>query len=211
MWNNLWTRTFYPYLVIEQRYQIGVRSFPLVSPATAMSTGAVMALQFGFGLERFGGKYYVPKVVALSLVRELGPVFTSLMLAGRIGAGITAEIGSMNVTQQIDAIRALGTSPIKKIVIPRVLACLIVLPLLTVIANFIGIFGSSFHLPELNLGLDAVSFFTKKSFTPSSSRISWWEWPKLYSLRRSLVLLAVITECARPAVPKGSASRRQNP
>ena len=111
MWNNLWSRPFYPAIVIEQIYQIGVRSLSLVS-ATAFSTGAVMALQFGYGLERFGGKYYVPKVVALSLVRELGPVFTSLMLAGRIGAGITAEIGSMNVTQQIDAIRALGTSPI---------------------------------------------------------------------------------------------------
>src|ERR1700742_5192265 len=77
--SDLKTRPFYPYLVIEQIYQIGIRSLTLVS-ATALSTGMVMALQFGFGLERFGGKYYVPKVVALSLVRELGPVFTSLML-----------------------------------------------------------------------------------------------------------------------------------
>ena len=123
-----------------------------------------MALQFGYGLERFGGKYYVPKVVALSLVRELGPVFTSLMLAGRIGAGITAEIGSMNVTQQIDAIRALGTSPIKKIVIPRVLGCLIVLPLLTVIANFIGIMGS-LVICNLELGLDPLFFYQKVIYT----------------------------------------------
>jgi len=163
MWSHLWRRPFYPALIVEQMYQIGVRSLSLVS-ATAFSTGAVMALQFGFGLERFGGKYYVPKVVALSLVRELGPVFTSLMLAGRIGAGITAEIGSMNVTQQIDAIRALGTSPIKKIVIPRVLGCLIVLPLLTVIANFIGILASLF-ICQAELGLDPLFFYQKVVYT----------------------------------------------
>ena len=123
-----------------------------------------MALQFGFGLERFGGKYYVPKVVALSLVRELGPVFTSLMLAGRIGAGITSEIGSMNVTQQIDAIRALGTSPIKKIVIPRVLACLLVLPMLTVIANFIGITGGLI-IGATELKLDPLFYYQKVVYT----------------------------------------------
>jgi phospholipid/cholesterol/gamma-HCH transport system permease protein len=163
MWDNLRTRPFYPFLVIEQMYQIGVRSLTLVS-ATAMSTGMVMALQFGYGLQRFGGKYYVPKVVALSLVRELGPVFTSLMLAGRIGAGITAEIGSMNVTQQIDAIRALGTSPIKKIVIPRVLASVIVLPLLTVIANFIGIMGGMV-ICATELGLDPTFYYQKVVYT----------------------------------------------
>lgn len=163
MWRDLWSRPFYPILVVEQMYQIGVRSLTLIS-ATAFSTGAVMALQFGYGLERFGGKYYVPKVVALSLIRELGPVFTSLMLAGRIGAGITAEIGSMNVTQQIDAIRALGTSPIKKIVIPRVLACVIVLPLLTVIANAIGIFASLI-ICNLELGIDPLFFYQKVFYT----------------------------------------------
>ena len=161
--HDIRTRPFYPLLVIEQMYQIGVRSLSLVC-ATALSTGMVMALQFGFGLERFGGKYYVPKVVALSLIRELGPVFTSLMLAGRIGAGITAEIGSMNVTQQIDAIRALGTSPIKKIVIPRVLACLIVLPMLTVIANFIGIAGSLI-IGVTELGLDPYFYYQKVIYT----------------------------------------------
>src|SRR5579862_9054946 len=161
--SDLRTRPFYPFLVIEQMYQIGIRSLTLVS-ATALSTGMVMALQFGYGLERFGGKLYVPKVVALSLVRELGPVFTSLMLAGRIGAGITAEIGSMNVTQQIDAIRALGTSPIKKIVIPRVLGCLIVLPMLTVIANFVGILASLI-ICKAELGIDSLFFYQKVVYT----------------------------------------------
>lgn len=156
---DLKTKPFYGRLVVEQIYQTGVRSLSIVC-VTAMSTGAVMALQFGFGLERFGGKYYVPKVVSLSLVRELAPVFTALMLAGRVGAGITAEIGSMKVKQQIDAIRALGTSPIKKIVIPRVLGCIIVLPLLTVIANFVGMVGALFICSSA-LDLDATFFYQK--------------------------------------------------
>lgn len=149
----------YARLIIEQIYQIGVKSLPLVC-ATALSTGMVMALQFGYGLEQFGGKLYVPKVVSLSIVRELGPVFTSLMLAARVGAGIASEIGSMKVTQQIDAIRALGTSPIKKVVIPRVIATFISLPLLTVLANTIGIMGGMI-VCSYELGIDA-SFYVQK-------------------------------------------------
>lgn len=120
---------------------------------TALATGSVMALQFGFGLEKFGGKLYVPKLVALTILREMGPVFTSLLVAGRIGSGIASEVASMKVTQQIDAIRALGTSPIKRIVIPRVLASLIALPILTLFADYIGVFGAmmvSFHELEIN-------------------------------------------------------------
>ncbi len=134
------TPPFYFYLTIEQMFFIGVQSFLLVG-ITAIATGSVMALQFGYGLQKFGGQLYVPKVMALSFIREMGPVFTSLLVAARIGSGITAEVGSMNVTQQIDAIRALGTSPVKKIVIPRLIATVITLPLLTVFANFIGLFG----------------------------------------------------------------------
>lgn len=133
-------RPFYPKLVFEQVFQIGMRSLPLII-ITAISTGMVMSLQFGLGLEKFGGKLYVPKLVAITILREMGPVFTSLMLAARVGAGIASEIGSMVVTQQIDAIRALGTSPIKKIVIPRVLACVLTLPILVALANIIGNFG----------------------------------------------------------------------
>ncbi len=128
-------------LIIEQIFTVGWRSLPLVS-ITAISTGMVMALQFGLGLEKFGGKLYVPKLVAITILREMGPVFTAIMIAARVGAGIASEIGSMKVTQQIDAIRALGTSPIKVIVIPRVLACLITLPLLVAMANMIGNLGS---------------------------------------------------------------------
>ena len=132
---------FYFRLVLDQIVAIGVRSLVLVA-ITALATGSVMALQFGYGLSRFGGKLYVPKIVAIVISREMGPVFTSLLVAGRIGSGIASEVGSMRVTQQIDAIRALGTSPIKRIVIPRVLATLIALPLLTLIADYISLLGS---------------------------------------------------------------------
>jgi phospholipid/cholesterol/gamma-HCH transport system permease protein len=149
---NLFTRPFYFSLVIDQIYLLGAKSFVLIA-VTSISVGLVMALQFGFGLERFGGKPYVPKVVSLSIIRELGPVFTCLMLAGRVGSGIAAELGSMKVTQQIDAIRALGTSPIKKLVIPRLLALVVIAPVLTVMADMIGIFGGLIiAITELNLG-----------------------------------------------------------
>jgi len=157
--SELFRRPLYFRLITEQMYQIGLRSLPLVF-VTAGSTGMVMALQFGLGLEKFGGKLYIPKIVSISIVREMGPVFTCLMLAARVGAGIASEIGSMTVTQQIDAIRALGTSPIKRIVIPRVIACLIAIPLLAVAANFVGIIGGM--LVGVNdLGLDPI-FYQQK-------------------------------------------------
>jgi phospholipid/cholesterol/gamma-HCH transport system permease protein len=152
-------RPFYWMLTIEQVFLIGVRSFGLIA-VTAMATGSVMALQFGYGLERFGGKLYVPKVLSLSFVREMGPVFTSLLVAARIGSGITAEVGSMNVTQQIDAIRALGTNPIKRIVIPRLLATVIALPILATFANFIGLFGGMLVCVK-ELGLTTEFFISK--------------------------------------------------
>lgn len=140
IFRELFRGKFYGQLLVEQIYAIGLKSLPLVM-VTAGSIGMVMSLQYGLGLEKFGGKLYVPKLVTSTILREMGPVFTSLMLAARVGAGIASEIGSMVVTQQIDAIRALGTSPIKKIVIPRVLACLIALPLLVAIANVTATFG----------------------------------------------------------------------
>ncbi len=146
-------------LTMEQIYQVGMKSLPLVF-ITAASTGMVMALQFGLGLEKFGGKLYVPKIVSLSIIREMGPVFTCLMLAARVGAGITSEIGSMTVTQQIDALRALGTSPIKKVVLPRVLACLIAIPLLVAFADFVGVIGGLI-VGSTELGLDPLFYVQK--------------------------------------------------
>lgn len=128
-------------LIVDQIFLVGNRSLPLIV-ITAISTGMVMSLQFGLGLEKFGGKLYVPKLVSITVLREMGPVFTSLMVAARVGAGFASEIGSMVVTQQIDAIRALGTSPIKTIVIPRVIATFISLPILVAIANIVSNFGA---------------------------------------------------------------------
>ncbi len=148
------TRPTYLYLLTEQIYNIGVKSFGLTF-VTAVSTGMVMALQFGVGLSKFGGKLYVPKLVGASIVREMGPAFCSLMLAARVGAGIASELGSMTVTQQIDAIRALGTSPIKRIVIPRILGCLIALPLLCALADVSGVLGA-LGVEVWELGLDPM-------------------------------------------------------
>lgn len=159
---ELGRRPLYLSLIVEQIYHVGVKSFGLIM-VTAMSTGMVMALQFGLGLEKFGGKLYVPKIVALSIVREMGPVFCSLMLAARVGAGIASEIGSMTVTQQIDAIRALGTSPIKRIVIPRMIACMVALPLLVALGNVFGVLGS-LGVEVWELGLDPM-FALEKMFT----------------------------------------------
>lgn len=159
------TKPFYFQLLIEQIYQIGVKSFPLVL-VTSGAIGMVMSLQFGFGLEKFGGKPYVPRLVASTILREIGPMFTSLMLAARVGAGMASEIGSMVVTQQIDAIKALGTSPIKKIVIPRVLACLIIIPLLAAMANVIGNLGGLI-VGAVELNLDA-QFYLRRVLETSS-------------------------------------------
>lgn len=159
VFRELLTRPHYPRLILDQMFQIGIQSFLLVA-VTGLATGSVMALQFGYGLAKFGGKLYVPKIVALSMLREMGPVFTSLLVSGRISSGIASEVASMKVTQQIDAIRALGTSPIKRIVIPRLLACLIMLPLLTLFANYIGIFGAMM-VSATELGITSEYFLSK--------------------------------------------------
>jgi len=153
------SKPIYLQLVLDQIYFIGIRSMPLVL-IVAASSGMVMALQFGYGLAKFGGKLYVPKIVSLSIVREMGPVFACLMLAARVSAGITSEIGSMKVTQQIDAIRALGTSPLKKIVFPRFIACLVAIPILSALAILVGVFGGLL-VGSMELGLDSHFYLQK--------------------------------------------------
>src|SRR3989338_1672273 len=127
-------------LILEQMEHVGVRSLSIVT-LTAVFTGMVLALQMGNYLERFGAKPFVGRILAVSFLREMGPVLTALMIGGRVGAGITTEIGSMKVTEQIDAMRSLGINPIQKLVLPRLLALLIMLPLLTVLADLVGILG----------------------------------------------------------------------
>jgi phospholipid/cholesterol/gamma-HCH transport system permease protein len=126
----------------RQLDRLGVRSLPIVT-LTALFTGMVLALQTAHALERYGTKQYVGQVVALSLVREMGPVLTALVMAGRVGAGIAAELGTMAVTEQVDAIRALGASPVKKLVVPRLGALMLMMPLLVVLADVVGIAGGA--------------------------------------------------------------------
>lgn len=127
-------------LLMTQLHHLGVRSLSITN-ITALFTGMVLALQTAHTLGIYGAKLLIGDAVSISIVRELGPVLTSLLVAGRVGAGITAEIGSMAVTEQVDAIRALGASPVKKLVVPKVLATIIMLPILTIIADFVGIMG----------------------------------------------------------------------
>ena len=127
--------------VIYQVEQMGVRSVS-IALITAVFVGMVMTVQFAFGLERFGATDYVGRVIGLSITRELAPSLTALVVGSRIGSGMAAEIGSMAVTEQIDAIRALGADPLKKLVVPRLLACLILIPVLALFADVVGFAGA---------------------------------------------------------------------
>jgi phospholipid/cholesterol/gamma-HCH transport system permease protein len=131
---------FYHRDIVEQLEEIGVGSLTVVV-LTGMFTGMVLALQSGFTLDQFGARSMVGRLVSASIVKELGPVLTGLMVAGRVGSGIAAELGSMMVTDQIAALRALGTDPIRKLVVPRILGGLVMVPFLTVIASAVGMVG----------------------------------------------------------------------
>jgi phospholipid/cholesterol/gamma-HCH transport system permease protein len=127
--------------VIEQAKKAGYDSFPIVS-LVSLFIGFIFALQTAYFMQRIGSEMYIASLVALSLVRELGPVITALVVAGRVGAAITAELGSMQVTEQIDALETLATNPIKYLIVPRFLALSVMVPILTLYADAIGIFGS---------------------------------------------------------------------
>jgi len=134
------TRPIYRHDIVEQLDAIGAGSLTVVL-LTGLFTGAALALQSGQTLDQFGARPVVGRLVSASMIKELGPVLTALMLTGRIGSGIAAELGSMMVTDQINALRALGTDPVRKLVVPRMLSGFLMTPVLTVISDFIGVFG----------------------------------------------------------------------
>ena len=134
------SRPFYAHDVMEQIDLIGLGSLTVVL-LTGFFTGAVLALQSGMTMDQFGARPFVGRLISASMIKELGPALTALMLAGRVGSGIAAELGSMVVTEQIAALRALGTDPVRKLVVPRVLAGFIMCPILTVVANTVGLLG----------------------------------------------------------------------
>jgi phospholipid/cholesterol/gamma-HCH transport system permease protein len=137
---GLVTRPIYTRDIIEQFDAIGLGSLTVVL-LTGTFTGMVLALQSGMTLDQFGARSMVGRLVSASMVKELGPVLTALMVTGRVGSGIAAELGSMVVTEQIAALRALGTDPVRKLIVPRVVAGTLMVPVLTVIANAVGILG----------------------------------------------------------------------
>ncbi|MGE5538944.1 MAG: MlaE family ABC transporter permease [Gemmatimonas sp.] len=158
---------YYPRLIVRQMIDIGYYSLPVVG-LTAIFTGMVLALQSYTGFARFSAEGAVATVVVLSMTRELGPVLAALMVAGRMGASMAAEIGTMRVTEQIDALTTLSTNPYKYLVMPRLLAGLLMLPCLVVVADIIGVFGG-FLIGVNKLGFNPASYL-KQTFTYLEAR-----------------------------------------
>ncbi len=137
---GLVTRPIYTRDIVEQLDAIGIGSLTVVV-LTGLFTGMVLALQSGLTLDQFGARSVVGRLVGASMVKELGPVLTALMVTGRVGSGIAAELGSMAVTDQIAALRSLGTDPVRKLVVPRVIAGTIMVPALTIVSDAVGMIG----------------------------------------------------------------------
>ena len=163
---QMWKRPFELQSTLYQMDSLGVQSMGIAS-VTALFVGMVMAVQFAFGLQKFGGMEYTGRIIGLSFSRELAPTLTAVIVGGRIGSGIAAEVGSMAVTEQIDAIRALGADPVKKLVVPRLLASIIVMPVLCAFALVLGFCGAmaicsnQFGIPPgffLRTALGSVNF-----------------------------------------------------
>ncbi len=157
---------YYGRILLRQILEIGFYSLPVVG-LTAVFTGMVLALQTYTGFQRFAAESAVAAVVVLSMTRELGPVIAGLMLAGRIGASVAAEIGTMRVTDQIDALTTLSTNPYKYLVAPRLVAALITLPVLVLVADVIGVFGG-FLVATYKLGFNPSAYLARTINTMQS-------------------------------------------
>src|SRR5438309_4882252 len=155
---NVFRTPHYSDDIFLQMDLIGVGSLPIVV-LTGFFSGAVMALQMARALQQYGQVGKTGQVVAITLVRELGPALTALMVAGRNSSGMASELGSMKVTEQIDAMRALGTDPIQKLVTPRMIATAVVLPMLTIIADFVGLIGG-FIMAKTLLAISSSQYWT---------------------------------------------------
>jgi len=143
--------------VVYQMEVIGVASVGIAG-VTAVFIGMVMAIQFAFGLQKFGGLEYVGRVISLSFVGELAPTLTAVIVGSRVGSGMAAEVGAMNVTEQVDAIRALGADPVKKLVMPRVVASVLVMPILGFFALVLGFIGGMV-ITRVQFGMSMDFFF----------------------------------------------------
>src|SRR5688572_23046531 len=148
--------------VIREIERIGVRSLP-VAVIAAVFTGMVFALQSAVNMARFGAENYVGPVSALAILRELGPVLTAILVGGKVASGITAELGSMKVTEQIDALRMLGVNYIKRLIVPRLLAAFVVFPLLTVLADVVGVLGGMMIM-VMERGADMFAYWNTLTY-----------------------------------------------
>ena len=147
----------------EQMMKIGVDSLPIAT-LTNFFIGVVIAFQSAYQMKRVSAEIYIPSLVAISICREIGPVITGLVVAGRIGASIAAEIGSMKVTEQVDALQSLAANPVKYLVVPRFIALVTMLPILTIYADMIGMLGG-YVVGVYKLGL-ASTMYVKMTFEP---------------------------------------------
>ena len=154
---------FRPKQVFDQMVKIGVDSLPIAT-LTSFFIGVVIAFQSAYQMQRVNAKMYIPSLVSISICREIGPVLTALVVAGRVGASIAAELGSMKVTEQIDALETLASPPVKYLVAPRFIALFTMLPLLTVYADFIGICGG-YLVSVYKLGLTSA-LYIRMTFLP---------------------------------------------
>ena len=164
IFSQMFKRPFYYRLVIQNMYDFGYRSLFIVI-SFAISVGAVVTLHTGYSLEKYGAKIYVSKIMMLSLLAELGTVLVVFLLAGKIGSGITSEIASMKISEQLDALRALGVSPIKRVIIPKVLACFFIIPILCIFVSALGIVTSA-YVGKIYLQLNFVDFLARALQTP---------------------------------------------
>src|SRR5213592_5092437 len=171
-------------LVINEIGLIGVHSL-VVALTAALFTGMVLALQSAINMARFGAENYVGPVAALAILRELGPVLTAILVGGKVASGITAELGSMKVTEQIDALRTLGVNYVKRLVVPRVLASLVVFPLLTVLTDAVGVLGGMVIM-FVERGADMYAYW---------NTMTYWVVPKdfLTGIGKSVFFGAVVT------------------
>ena len=171
-------------LVIGEIEIMGVRSLGVAATA-AVFTGMVFALQSAINMARFGAENYVGPLVALAILRELGPVLTAILVGGKVASGIAAELGSMKVTEQIDALRTLGVNYIKRLIVPRVLASIVVFPLLTTLADFLGVVGGMVTM-SLERGADMYAYINTTTY---------WVIPRdfLTGIGKSVVFGALVT------------------
>jgi len=171
-------------LIVREIETMGVRSLGVALTA-AIFTGMVFALQSAVNMARFGAENYVGPVTALAILRELGPVLTAILVGGKVASGITAELGSMKVTEQIDALRTLGVNYVKRLIVPRVLAALVVFPLLTVLADVIGVLGGMVIM-FFERGADMYAYWNVTTY---------WVVPKdfLMGIGKSIFFGAIVT------------------